>query len=300
MHLLRFFAEIVTWIFIFSMVILIGVSGYFLIDYARRQQQATSTAESQSTTSATSTHSSVAFSNEFLEYFGWGLVVASAILLCVILCLCHKIRLITAIIEATGRFINDTVFVLFVPLFNTVAAFVFIIMWVAGAVFLYATGTFKPQADWPIASVTWTEEVRYMWYFNLFAGLWILAFIVMLTDFIIACACCVWYYNQGASSGQKKEERAMQKSTNPVTTGYYWSFRYHFGSIAVGAFILALIWMIRLIFAYIHKKLKDTGATKNKFVEWAMACVHCFLACFERFIRFVNKQAFIYVSFFSF
>ena len=185
-----------------------------------------------------------------------------------------------------------------VPVINTLAAIVFAGLWVVGTLFLYSVGDIEKRGDWPIANVKWDDTIRRFWYFNLFAILWVLAFILSCGDFVIGAASCIWYFNQGQNSqSQKKEEKAVTKSISPVRTGYWWIFRYHLGSLAIGSFMIALIWAIRIIMAYIHKKLKDTGATKNKLIDWMMKCVHCCLACFERFIRFVNKQAFIYVRF---
>lgn len=186
--------------------------------------------------------------------------------------------------------------VLLVPIINTFVAVIFAGMWIVSTIYLYSVGDVVKRDQWPIANVKWTDWTRRFWYFNLFAILWIIAFVICMGDFIIACACCIWYFNQGSKSqSDKKEEKKVSKSISPVSTGYWWVFRYHFGSIAVGSFMIAIIWAIRLIMAYIHKKLKDSGATKNKFIDYFMKCVHCCLHCFERFIRFVNKQAFIYV-----
>ena len=47
-----------------------------------------------------------------------------------------------------------------------------------------------------------------------------------------------------------------------------WTFRYHMGSLAFGAAIIAICQVIRLIFEYYRKKVQT--ATKNK-------CVKCLL-----------------------
>ena len=35
------------------------------------------------------------------------------------------------------------------------------------------------------------------------------------------------------------------------STGIEWGFRYHFGSLAFGSLIVAIVWAIRIIFEYI-------------------------------------------------
>jgi len=68
------------------------------------------------------------------------------------------------------------------------------------------------------------------------------------------------------------------------------------GSVAFGAFILAVIWAIQIVMLYIEKKMRDAGLAKNKFMELLFKYIHCCLACFERLIKFLNKQAFIQVA----
>jgi len=185
--------------------------------------------------------------------------------------------------------------ILSVPIINMLLALIFMGVWIVGTIYLYSCGEIFKRGDYPFANVTWNQNTRYMWYFNMFAILWIVAFFISSGDFIIGASCCIWYYNQGGNSSEKKEEKNVAKSSYPIYTAYRWLYTKHLGSIALGSFLLAVVWAVRLIMAYIHKKLKDVGATKNKLVECLMNVIHCFLACFERFIRFVNKQAFIYV-----
>jgi hypothetical protein len=46
--------------------------------------------------------------------------------------------------------------------------------------------------------------------------------------------------------------------------------------------------------AYVHKHLKETGADKSsKVVEYGLVVCHWCLACFERVIKFLNKNAYI-------
>jgi len=42
-------------------------------------------------------------------------------------------------------------------------------------------------------------------------------------------------------------------------TGLWWVLRYHLGSIAFGAFLIALIQMIRIIFEYYKHQLEKAG-----------------------------------------
>lgn len=42
--------------------------------------------------------------------------------------------------------------------------------------------------------------------------------------------------------------------------------------------------------------MKDAGAAKNKIIGYIFACIQCCLQCFERLIKFLNKQAYIQIA----
>lgn len=71
--------------------------------------------------------------------------------------------------------------------------------------------------------------------------------------------------------------------------------KYNQGSLAFGSFLLAVIWIIRLIFEMIDnqmKKVKDESAV----ARCMLACTRCCLDCFHRFVKFVNENAYIQVA----
>lgn len=86
----------------------------------------------------------------------------------------------------------------------------------------------------------------------------------------------------------------------PVSRSVWRAFRYHFGTLAFGSFILALVWIIKTILAYVSAKLKAEGVTdQSKLVEWIINCLQCYVNCFERFIKFLNKNAYIQTALMS-
>jgi hypothetical protein len=99
--------------------------------------------------------------------------------------------------------------------------------------------------------------------------------------FVIACTCVIWYYNNKDSPNY---------FPRPILTSIWWAFRYHLGSIALGAFILAIIWFIQLILAYIAKKVDDMKkkGVESKVLEWTVKCLMILVACFERIVKFIS------------
>lgn len=95
--------------------------------------------------------------------------------------------------------------------------------------YVYSVGDVTGSDNGPFASVTWKKNVRYMLIYHIFSGLWINAFFGAMIQFILATACALWYFN-------KPNEPHL-----PVSTGLKRSLTNHFGSLAFGALLLALV-----------------------------------------------------------
>lgn len=119
-----------------------------------------------------------------------------------------------------------------------------------------------------------------LWY-NLFGYLWLNAFIIGCTQFIISASCAIWYFSSNSES----------YGHGGLCKGLRWVLRYHLGSIAFGAFLIAVVQLIRILFEYYKNKLE--GAKKNPVVKILLWVTSYLLACLERFIKFITKNAYI-------
>lgn len=66
--------------------------------------------------------------------------------------------------------------------------------------------------------------------------------------------------------------------------------RYHLGTAAFGSLILALCRIIRVMLEFLNRKLKKYD---NRLVRIIMCCLRCFFWCLENFIKFINRNAYI-------
>jgi hypothetical protein len=136
-----------------------------------------------------------------------------------------------------------------------------------------------------LSTVEWEPQTRYLFIIHLFGLFWLNAFIIGCAQFIIASACVVWYFSFSSDTQGK----------GSLCTGIKWIFRYHFGSIAFGSCIIAIVQLIRVIFEYYRQKIQM--ANKNNPVVKAMLCITSYLlACLERCIKFITKNAYIQVA----
>jgi len=177
--------------------------------------------------------------------------------------------------------------VLTVPVIFMFICGAWIVAWVFTAIYIFSVGTLEPRPS-PLqfaSTIKWSTQTRYIFLYHLFGGLWVNAFLIGCSQFIIAAACSVWYFSFKSDTAGK----------GSLCIGIKWIFRYHFGSIAFGSFLIALIQFIRIIFEYYRQKIQQANKN-NPVVKFLLCCTSYFLACLERCIKFITKNAYIQVA----
>jgi hypothetical protein len=91
-------------------------------------------------------------------------------------------------------------------------------------------GPAKPPLSF-LPSVKWTDEIRYALIYQLFGYLWLNAFMIGATQFVIAATAAIWYFTSTSDSN----------GSGSIFRGYYWVVRYHLGTIAFGSLLIAIV-----------------------------------------------------------
>lgn len=97
---------------------------------------------------------------------------------------------------------------------------------------------------------------------------------------ILAATFATWYWT-------------FKKTKVPFFTlaaGISRTMRFHLGTVAFGALILTICRMIRLMLEVADRYLKKYD---NAFTRAIMCVLKCFFWCLEKFLKFVNRNAFI-------
>ncbi|XP_010372060.1 choline transporter-like protein 2 isoform X5 [Rhinopithecus roxellana] len=120
--------------------------------------------------------------------------------------------------------------------------------------------------------------------FNAFMFFWLANFVLALGQVTLAGAFASYYW-------------ALRKPDDlpafPLFSAFGRALRYHTGSLAFGALILAIVQIIRVILEYLDQRLK---AAENKFAKCLMTCLKCCFWCLEKFIKFLNRNAYIMIA----
>ncbi|CAJ1462118.1 unnamed protein product [Effrenium voratum] len=116
-----------------------------------------------------------------------------------------------------------------------------------------------------------------------FTLLWNNAFLVALGQLIVAGACAQWFFTSDERRGKE----------NVIRQSLRIAFRYHLGTVAFGAFILALVQFIRYLCKYFEKQ---ASAQKNRVMALVLRVLGCVIWIIEKCIKFLNKNAYIQVA----
>ena len=123
-----------------------------------------------------------------------------------------------------------------------------------------------------------------------FGAVWLAAFIISMNEFVTIVAAVSWYF-----SDKTIPDSDGIPGDSEVWLGYKWGVLYHFGSMAAGSLILAVTWIIHAIMAFIAKRLENATAG-NCCTKCLLACCMCCVDCFDRLIRYMTQNAYIYMA----
>uniref|UniRef100_A0A8C7W8X9 Choline transporter-like protein n=1 Tax=Oncorhynchus mykiss TaxID=8022 RepID=A0A8C7W8X9_ONCMY len=120
---------------------------------------------------------------------------------------------------------------------------------------------------------------------NLLIFLWLVNFTIALGQCTLAGAFASYYWAR---------RKPQDIPPCPLFSSFSRAIRYHTGSLAFGALILAVVQMARIILEYLDSKLKGANNVAARFV---LCCLKCCFWCLERFVKFMNRNAYIMVKF---
>ncbi|CAI8016272.1 Choline transporter-like protein 4 [Geodia barretti] len=124
--------------------------------------------------------------------------------------------------------------------------------------------------------------------YHLFGLLWIGNYILALGECTLAGAFASWYW-----AYRKPKDVPLFAVLGSLGR----AFLFHSGSLAFGALIIAIIQMIRIILAYLQRKLKDKTGRITKIIFCILQC--CFWLL-EKFFKYVNRQAYIEIAIYGY
>uniref|UniRef100_A0A8C1P198 Choline transporter-like protein n=1 Tax=Cyprinus carpio TaxID=7962 RepID=A0A8C1P198_CYPCA len=246
------------------------------------------------------------------------LCIVEVVIILLLIFLRKRLLIAIALIKEASKAIGHVMSSLFYPLLTFALLSLVIAYWAITAVFLstssdpvykvfnttecmYSRDTCEPEtfnssnitAECPDAECLFAfygGETLYHKYlilfqfYNVFLFFWCANFVTALGQVTLAGAFASYYW------AFKKPEDIP---AFPVFNSLGRALRYHTGSLAFGSLILAIVQIIRVLLEYLDQKLK--GA-QNKCAKFLLSCLKCCFWCLEKFIKFLNRNAYIMVA----
>ncbi|XP_076837198.1 choline transporter-like protein 5-A isoform X2 [Brachyhypopomus gauderio] len=246
-----------------------------------------------------------------------GLTEASIVLMLIFLR--KRVRVAIALLKEGSRAIGYIMSALFYPLITFVLLAVCISYWAVTAVFLASSGeaVYKVMSAQPTCkyanhtcslktfnSTNVTKEcpgaqclfafyggesvyhrsILLLQLTNLLIFLWLVNFTLALGQCTIAGAFASYYWAR---------RKPADIPPCPVLSSFARALRFHTGSLAFGSLLLAFVQLVRIVLEYLDHKLKGAH---NVFARFLLCCLKCCFWCLERFIRFMNRNAYIMIA----
>jgi len=216
----------------------------------------------------------------------WVFLILAIAWLIFIIAMCNKIRLAVALIQVTAKYLNSTCCIIFVPFLFFLIIIIWMAYWIILSIFIYATGEFSEKSK-VIASFEWDASIRYSWWFHLLALFYVTALISAYAQFVYSSSACIWYF----TSEKGTEDNVIKKS-------FKRGIRYHFGSLAFGALIVAIVRFIMVCLESIKKRIESTAgkSSESKCFRCIISCLQCCIGCIGKYMEFINKHAYIQIA----
>jgi len=128
-----------------------------------------------------------------------------------------------------------------------------------------------------------TEEQKTLLWYMVFAIFWGTQLLLAMLEFTIASNTAIWYLHSGDAPGW------------PLKKSIWRIFRYNFGSLALGSLIVAIVQMVRAVVEFLEHQYNQ-GQEHGGLRKWIFSCIKCLLACIEKCVKFINKNAYIQIA----
>ncbi|KAA0713376.1 Choline transporter-like protein 2 [Triplophysa tibetana] len=316
--LLRCLAGVMVWVMIVLVIIVIGYGIFHCyMQYASLKGQAGSDVTIKDLGLQTDFSVYLQIQQTWLAFMII-LCVVEVVIILLLIFLRKRLLIAIALIKEASRAIGHVMSSLFYPLLTFALLSLVIAYWAITAVFLstsneavykvynttecqYSRDTCNPETfnssnvtdECPEAECLFAfygGETLYHKYlivfqfYNLFLFFWCANFVTALGQVTLAGTFASYYW-----AFKKPEDIPAY----PVFNSLGRALRYHTGTLAFGSLILSIIQIIRVILEYLDQKLK--GA-QNKCAKFLLSCLKCCFWCLEKFIKFLNRNAYIMVA----
>jgi len=233
---------------------------------------------------------------------GLGLLLISAFFACFAFVSHDQIEVAIACVQAAADCMFDMPTLLFEPLISLFLKIFIFIMLISGFLQLASVGEvrqmtieqfshyYESEPNNTVSGVFRTfhyhESQQMYMYFFVIVGVWILCVMTALSQFVIAYSVQLWYFTPFHHDHKDAPACTLWR-------GYWIGVGYHLGSLAYGGLVVTAFWLARTAFGALARAAETEG---NTCLAAIAKCLFCCIACYERCIEFLNKNAYMDIA----
>lgn len=283
--LMRFFAGVMVWFTIFTgLFLLVGFT-------AMMWYTGTNLVNRVSAIAGASPLLSEEVLGKTILYTSYVLCALSILFILITIFNCYRIQLACTVAEEASKALQSMFLgILTFPLIPFFFLAVLVVFWIVFSLLLVtaATPTYaEVDGQQVFQGYVLNNTLKGMVLYLLFGFLWTMNWLLGIHDVTVAGSIADWYWSY-----------AGEKLGNfPVARSFGRTLRYSMGSIAFGSLILAIVQFIRIMLEYLRQTLKGK---ENRLARMILTCMQCVLACFQRFIEFINKNAYVMIAIYGY
>uniref|UniRef100_A0AAG5D2K4 Choline transporter-like protein n=1 Tax=Anopheles atroparvus TaxID=41427 RepID=A0AAG5D2K4_ANOAO len=211
-------------------------------------------------------------------YYAIAATVATLIVLLVILVMRKRIKLVVQLFKEAGKAIASMPFLLAEPVLTFVTIAAVIVLYLYFTVWIESAGMLVVESNNSAKYVKDSTMLFTRWY-NLLAFLWFCQFVIGCQHMVIAGAVAGWFFTRNKAA-----------LGSPIVRSYGNLLRYHLGTVAFGSFVIALVQFIRALLKLLMHTVRNP---QNRVTTFLFDCCQCCLQCFERFLQYLTRNAYI-------
>lgn len=206
-------------------------------------------------------------------------------------CAFRQLKIAINVIDASADFIKSTKRIILVNIAFFFGSLLILFLCVGGLVGILSMGDVQPNTSVipQGKSIHVQEEMRvkfvYSSAFVIFGILWIQAFLNAQLSFVVMVSATSYYFDSNSD----------RDGSARVGLGFKYSYRYHFGSLAFGSFVIPLFKVVRVLFIAPSRLAAKLG-DGNSVTSTIFTCANCVLQCCEAMCDYLNQQAYAYMA----
>ena len=256
------------------------------------------------------------------KYTGITLAVLDGIFILIVFAMRKRIQIAIEVIKESAVALSDLLAILSFPIIPFTMLCAYTVWFIYVSLYLFSASVGVRDNAPPISEVThksygfnstqigqpnnnilitytvtyqWNNTMRYLAAYHVFHALWTVQLILYFSYTVIGGTVADWYWTERDERGHKIRG-SDGLSYFAVTSSLYRAMRYHIGTIAFAALIIAIIEFARGCVAYVERHTRGKNGQPNRLQRAVFCIVQSLLACAQWCADKVSSNALIYTA----